>query len=391
MLGWLAGAAAAAGVGATVGAPAVAAGNGRQAGHDAEQSAAARANRFAMGADVSTLLELEANGAKYYEHGEAHDCLEILKRHGVDSIRIKVWNDPGNPNFFPANESPAAGWNNAEHVRILARRAAALGLRVLIDFHYSDWWADPGKQYPPHDWVGKDITDTCALLSAYTSDVLQMLKRDGVHPEWVQIGNEITGGMLWPLGKYDQLDNLAALLKAGHDAVKSVDASTKVMLHIDSGGNNATSRWWFDSMTQRGVTFDVIGLSYYPQWQGSFSDLQGNVNDLATRYDKDVIVVETAYPWTTSDGDSEPNSMTNVGTSPYPQTPAGQAQFLGAVTDIVKAIPDGHGKGVFWWEPEWIPTPNVGWEVGAGDQWDNNTLFDFHGNALSSLDAFRQR
>ncbi|MGF6855337.1 arabinogalactan endo-1,4-beta-galactosidase [Paraburkholderia sp. CI3] len=114
--------------------------------------------------------------------------------------------------------------------------------------------------------------------------------------EWVQIGNEITGGMLWPLGKYDQLDNLAALLKAGHDAVKSVDGRIKVMLHIDSGGNNATSRWWFDNMTQRGVTFGVIGLSYYPQWQGSFSDLQGNVNDLATRYDKDVIVVETAYP-----------------------------------------------------------------------------------------------
>ncbi|MGF6810304.1 arabinogalactan endo-1,4-beta-galactosidase [Paraburkholderia sp. Clong3] len=154
------------------------------------------------------------------------------------------------------------------------------------------------------------------------------LSRHGRKPtERVQIGNEITGGMLWPLGKYDQLDNLAALLKAGHDAVKSVDGRIKVMLHIDSGGNNATSRWWFDNMTQRGVTFDVIG-------QGSFSDLQGNVNDLATRYDKDVIVVETAYPWTTSDGDPEPDSMTNVGTSPYPRTPAGQAQFLGAVRPV---------------------------------------------------------
>jgi arabinogalactan endo-1,4-beta-galactosidase len=104
-----------------------------------------------------------------------------------------------------------------------------------------------------------------------------------------------------------------------------------------------------------------------------------------------VMVVETAYPWTTSDGDSEPNAMTNTGSSTFPPTPAGQAQFLGAVTDIVAAIPGGHGKGVFWWEPEWIPTPNVGWKVGAGDQWDNNTLFDFHGNALPSLDAFRRR
>jgi arabinogalactan endo-1,4-beta-galactosidase len=228
MLGWLA-SAAAAGVGTTVGLPAIA----------GEHESAAHGGRFAMGADVSTLLELEANGAKFYEHGERLDCLRILKSHGVDSIRIKVWNDPGNPNYFPANQSPPAGYNNAEHARVLARRASALGLRVLIDFHYSDWWADPGKQYPPHEWEGKDITQTCALLSEYTSNVLKMLKRDGVHPEWVQIGNEITGGMLWPLGKYDQLDNLALLLKAGHDAVKSVDARTKVMLHIDSGGDYA--------------------------------------------------------------------------------------------------------------------------------------------------------
>ncbi|MFM0597507.1 MULTISPECIES: glycoside hydrolase family 53 protein [Paraburkholderia] len=384
MLGWLASAAAATGVGATVGVPAFAA-------EAADVDLTARGSRFAKGADVSTLLELEANGAKFYEHGKPLDCLFMLRSHGVDAIRIKVWNDPGNPNFFPADQSPAAGYNNAEHVRVLARRAAALGMRVLIDFHYSDWWADPGKQYPPHAWVGKDLAQTCALLSDYTSHVLNLLKRDGVRPEWVQVGNEITGGMLWPLGKYDQWDNLAQLLKAGHDAVKSVDDRIKVMLHLDSGGNNATSRWWFDSATQRGVTFDVIGLSYYPQWQGSLSDLQNNANDMAARYDKDVMVVETAYPWTTSDGDSEPNSMTNTGSTTFPQTPAGQAQFLGAVTDIVKAIPGGRGKGVFWWEPEWIPTPNVGWKVGAGDQWDNNTLFDFHGNALSSLDAFRRR
>ena len=161
MLGWLA-SAAAAGVGTTVGLPAVA----------GERQSSARGGRFAMGADVSTLLELEANGAKFYEHGERLDCLRILKDHGVDSIRIKVWNDPGNPNYFPANQSPAAGYNNAEHARVLARRAAALGMRVLIDFHYSDWWADPGKQYPPHEWAGKDIAQTCALLSEYTSNVL---------------------------------------------------------------------------------------------------------------------------------------------------------------------------------------------------------------------------
>src|ERR1700692_1718888 len=274
MMGWLA-SAAALGVGAALGAPAVAGelevfgrdnrfarggggsalleleSHGREVYGGRSRGCAAvagelelfgRDNRFARGADVSTLLELEAHGAKFYERGAPLDCLLILKSHGVDSIRIKVWNDPGNPNFYPADQSPAAGYNNAEHVRALARRAAALGMRVLIDFHYSDWWADPGKQYAPHDWAGKDLVQTCAALSEYTSNVLELLKRDGVHPEWVQLGNEITGRVLRPLGKYDQWDNLAQLLTAGHDAVKSVDERIKVMLHLDSGGNNATSR-----------------------------------------------------------------------------------------------------------------------------------------------------
>jgi arabinogalactan endo-1,4-beta-galactosidase len=225
--------------------------SGWQAALARDAVAAAGARPFAMGADVSTLLELEAHGAQFFEHGVPRDCLKILHAHGVDSIRIKVWNDPGNPDFYPANQSAPAGYNNAAHAVALARRAAALGMRVLIDFHYSDWWADPGKQYPPHAWAGKNLADTCALLSAYTTDVLRQLAQAGVRPECVQIGNEITGGMLWPLGKYDQWDNLAQLLKAGHDAVKSFDSRINVMLHLDSGGNNATSRWWFDSATQR--------------------------------------------------------------------------------------------------------------------------------------------
>lgn len=382
VLAWMASSAATAGIGAAI-SPLARAAETAISPH--------RQRPFAMGADVSTLLELEAHGARYYEHGVPRDCLQILRSHGVDSIRLKVWNDPGNPNFFPANQSPADGYNNAAHVCTLARRAAALGMRILIDFHYSDWWADPGKQYPPHAWAGASLDETCSLLSAYTTGVLRMLRAEGVRPEWVQIGNEITGGMLWPLGKYDQWDNLAALLKAGHDAVKSVDEHTQVMLHLDSGGNNGTSRWWFDNATQRGVTFDVIGLSYYPQWQGSLDDLSSNMNDLATRYGKDIMVVETAFPWTTSDGDSEPNAMTNTGSVNYPPTPEGQAQFIDALVGRVKSVPDNRGKGVFWWEPEWTPVAGVGWKVGAGDQWDNNTLFDFHGNALSSLDAFRRR
>jgi arabinogalactan endo-1,4-beta-galactosidase len=205
----------------------------------------------------------------------------------------------------------------------------------------------------------------------------------------VQVGNEITSGMLWPLGKYDQLDNLATLLKTGYNAVKSVNSATKVILHLDSGGNNSTSRWWFDAMTSRGVQFDVIGLSYYPAWQGSLTDLANNVNDIAVRYDKALMVVETAFAWTTSDADSEPDTMTTAGSTGFPMTPAGQVQFWQAVKNIIANIPGGRGKGVFWWEPEWIPVPGAGWKAGAGDQWDNCTLFDFHGNALPSISLFK--
>ena len=343
---------------------------------------------FAKGVDVSSLPQIEAFGGKFYAGGVRHDALALLRYNGADSCRIKIWNDPGNAGYYPSNQA-VAGYNTVAQAVALAKRAAALGMRILIDFHYSDWWVDPSKQYPPHAWAGLNLSDTCNQLYAFTTNALNQLKAAGITPEWVQVGNEITSGMLWPLGKYDQLDNLATLLKTGYNAVKSVNSATKVILHLDSGGNNSTSRWWFDAMTSRGVQFDVIGLSYYPAWQGSLTDLANNVNDIAVRYDKALMVVETAFAWTTSDDDSEPDTMTTAGSTGFPMTPAGQVQFWQAVKNIIANIPGGRGKGVFWWEPEWIPVAGAGWKAGAGDQWDNCTLFDFHGNALPSISLFK--
>ena len=344
---------------------------------------------FVKGADVSHLLQLEDSGARFYEQGVEKDLLQILRDHGLNAIRIKVWNDPGNPCCYPANLADPAGYNNPAHVARLAARAQNLGFRVMIDFHYSDWWADPGKQHTPCAWEGQALNELRRSLYDFTHGVLSALKGSGVTPEWVQIGNEISNGMLWPIGSTNNWDNLAALIKEGYAATKDVDSEIKVVLHYDNGGNNQGTVGWFDHARLRGVEWDVIGLSYYPVWHGSLADLDHNMADLATRYGKDLMVVETAYPWTAENGDEQPNTYTNTGPMSYPMSPAGQTQFLEDLVGRIKAIPDGRGKGFFYWEPEWIPVVGAGWKVGEGDQWDNVTLFDFGGNALSSLASFK--
>jgi arabinogalactan endo-1,4-beta-galactosidase len=346
-------------------------------------------NSFIKGADVSHLLQLEDFGAQFYDNGIAKDCLHILKDHGFNAIRIKVWNDPGNPLHFPANQSDPHGYNDKSHAVELAARAFHMGFRIMIDFHYSDWWADPAKQYIPHEWQGLALPDLKEAVYQFTCDVLSVLQMKGVTPEWVQIGNEITNGMMWHMGSTSNWNNLAELLKQGYRAVKTVNNDSKVVLHLDQGGNNEITKTWFDNAVSRGVPFDTIGLSFYPNWHGSLDDLQHNMHDLAARYDTDIIIAETAYPWTAQNGDPQENTYTHTGPLTYEMSPAGQTAFLQELVKRIKACPDNKGIGFFYWEPEMIPVPGAGWKLGEGDQWDNVTLFDFHGNALSSLHAIK--
>ncbi len=176
-----------------------------------------------------------------------------------------------------------------------------------MDFHYSDNWADPGKQIKPAAWKDYDFEQLKKAVYDHTFDVCSSLVAQGTPPDMVQVGNEINAGMLWPDGDYEHMDNLAALLKEGYQAVKDCSSSTPVMLHIAEGGDNDLARWWFDNMAQREVPFDVIGISYYPYWHGSLGQLQSNLNDISARYDKDVIVVETAYAFTDQEDDFHPN------------------------------------------------------------------------------------
>lgn len=337
---------------------------------------------FLKGADVSNLPLIEAGGGKFYDQDVQKDCLQILKDHGINFIRIKVWNNPQPPTQY-------AGFSDKNSALALAKRVKSLGMGLSIDFHYSDTWADPGHQTKPADWADLSFANLQASLYNFTYQTVSELKKQGTTPVMVQVGNEITNGMLWPDGSTSNWPNLAALLKQGYNAVKTASGLTQVMIHLDTGGDNSRSAAWFANAVNNGVKFDAIGLSYYPQWQGSLDALQGNINDLVSRYGKPVYVVETAYPWTWQNFDSETNSVTDTGPVAYPATVAGQKSFLNDLLSRVSGSSSkSKGTGVFYWEPEWIAVNGAGWEYGKGDGWDNVTLFDNNGNVLDSVNAF---
>jgi arabinogalactan endo-1,4-beta-galactosidase len=341
------------------------------------------------GADTSFTLQEEAAGNQFSDHGRAASVYRILADNGATYVRLRVWVNP------PAGYSDEA---NALAQAKLARRA---GLHVLLDLHYSDFWADPGHQDTPAAWQGQDLPTLADTVRRYTRSVVTDFARQGTPVDMVQIGNEVTAGMLWPVGQLylpdgtQQWVQFATLLKAGIAGAHAGNPrghKLSVMIHIDRGGDNGGAVWFYDHIAAQGVRFDVIGLSYYPFWHGSLAALQANLNDLATRYGKDIVVAETAYPWTTGDGDSTANFFTSNDQLPdgtlYPATPAGQAGYFQALRDILAQVPGGHGAGFLDWEPEWIP--GVGWEPGAGNPNDNLTMFDWQGAALPSVRAFRR-
>lgn len=345
---------------------------------------------FIRGVDVSTLEKVEHYGGRFFEYGVEKDLLEILKGRGVNWVRLKVWNDP----------ALDEGFNSPRSLMRMARRVKEKGFRLLVDFHYSDHWADPGKQNKPAAWERLAFPQLREAVYAFTYDVISQLREVSALPDMVQIGNEIRAGMLWPDGKLGtppneygtDFDRLAALLKAGIQAVHDAagEGRVKIALHLDNGGNNAQYRWWFDAIVSRGVPFDVIGLSYYPYWHGTLEELKQNMNDVSRRYGKDVAVLETAYGFTFADADGHPNIFgpDQARIAGFPVSVQGQADAVRAVMEAVAQVPDGRGLGVFYWEPAWLGVPGAGWTLGEGNAWENQAMFDFQGNALDSLHVF---
>ena len=346
---------------------------------------------FIKGADVSMLPEMEALGAKFYDvDGTEMDELQIMKNHGINWIRLRIWNDP--------KAGPGGGGNTDEARAIeMTKRAHALGLKVLIDFHYSDWWADPAKQFTPKAWENDTEDQLVQHVHDYTKQVVEDFQQAGCEPEMIQIGNEIKNGMLWPIGKLPSSDGdkaFSRLMDAGLKAVREADPdrSIQLMVHLPDGGDNALYQRFFDSLKKNGVTdFDVIGLSYYPFWHGTLDQLQANLDDISARYDKDVIVVETAFGYTNENFDNMKNcydeNMERIGG--FRSTVQGQATGLRAVMERLANVPNGRGTGMFYWEPDWYAVPGAGWKTGEGDEWDNLAMFDKNGKALESWDVYK--
>jgi beta-galactosidase len=269
-----------------------------------------------LGADISFLPELEAKGIKFSDKGVEKDPILIMKEHGLNYVRLRIFNDPANSKGY----SPGTGFCDLAHTKAMAKRVKAAGMKLLLDFHYSDYWADPGKQFKPAAWENLNLEELKKALYEYTKKVMQELKDQGTTPDMVQIGNEINHGIVWPEGSVSNIDYLAQLIKAGTAAVKAVDPSVVMMLHVALGGQHDESTFFIDNMLARGVHFDVIGESYYPKWHGTLADLEANLTNLVKRYNKDVMVVE-------------------------------YSQLKNEVNKIAFELPNGKGKGTCIWEP----------------------------------------
>ncbi len=366
--------------------------------------------KFYKGMDLSTIKEVEGLGGRFYDHGEEKDVFEILKSYGMNAVRLRLWNDPYGPDGTPYG----AGTNDLPTTLELAKRAKAQGMEVLLCMHYSDFWADPGKQRVPKAWRGMDAEQLTEEVYSFTRDTLLAMRRAGAFPDLIQVGNELTNGMLWPQGKLlecGNYDNLAKFVSAGIRAVRSLDQEIPIMIHLDNGGNAPMYRDWFDHYLERGEEFQIIGLSYYPFWHGSLEELKNNMNDLAVRYGKELVIAEVSMGFTMADyGVYEKlaqEERKGYATKPelvekleFPMTKKGQADFMKALFAVIDQVPENKCSGFFYWEPAWIPVPGSGWANEAalqyieekgpgGNEWANQALFDYEGQSLPALEVIR--
>lgn len=363
--------------------------------------------KFVKGMDLSTLLELERCGARYYDKGQERDILAIMKDYDVDTIRLRLWNDPKSE----SGEWYGAGNNDLSETIAIGKKVTEAGFGVLLNFHYSDFWADPGKQIKPKAWKDFGMEELEKAVYDFTKESLEKILDEGVNVTMIQVGNELSNGLLWPEGRVPNYDNIYRLVSAGLKACREIDSKIPLMIHLDNGGNNALYREWFDNFTQRGGDFDYIGLSYYPFWHGSLDMLEYNMNDIAERYGKDLIVAEVSMGFTMESyqeyeklSDEERKGYATkpslVEKIDYPMTIQGQKDFTEDFLNRVGKVTGNHGKGFFWWEPAWIPVPGSGWATPAslkymndpgpcGNEWANQALFDYDGNVLPALEVIR--
>ena len=361
---------------------------------------------FLAGGDISALSWMERAGTVYKDRdGKPGDCLQILQRYGHNIARIRLYDHVG-------SGTGADGWYWPEgsmdlpDVLALSRRAQAQGMQIQLTLHYSDFWTNAKTQDPPHAWrreLGKlpeaaRFERLVALVEARTREVMQAMVDQGTPPAFVSLGNEIEAGMLYPYGRATPQNwpRLGALLKAGHAAVKAVHPAAQVVLHLDGGGDEAKYRDWFDHAREQGVSWDVIGSSYYPFWtKKSVSEMAAFSAAVTQRYDCDLLVMEAGFNFAPQRADGWPGQLEHNG--PYPasmSSPEGQRDFMAELLGAMKATP--RVLGVLYWDPIMVANPKVGWALkeGTGEPGanvvSNTTLFDFKGRALPVLDIWKR-
>ncbi len=319
------------------------------------------AQNYIIGADLSFMKEAEDNGFNFKENGQNKPCIEIFKDHGYNWVRLRLFHTP---TLLP---------NNLEYTIQMAKEAKKQGFKFLLDYHYSDSWADPAQQYIPKAWEGKSHQELIEAVFEYTKTTMIAFREAGVFPDMVQVGNEISNGMLWPDGKLpENWDNFSELLQAGINGVYASCGNNncpEIMVHIDKGGDKDFTKYFFDKINQYHIKYDIIGQSYYPWWHGSLLDLRECLHFASKEYNKDVIVVEAAYNFKLQEYKNNK--------APFPETPEGQKEFLEEVNNIILSVPNGRGLGIFWWEPA---APNRGFE--------SRTFFDEEGNVMPVINVF---
>ena len=363
---------------------------------------------FILGMDVSSLIAQEASGVRYYDFdGNERDLLEILAENGVTHIRVRIWNDPRD------EQGRGYGGGNCDIDTALAigERATGAGMKLIVDFHYSDFWADPGKQRAPKAWEKLDPEAKAQAVYDYTAASLTLLKEAEVDVAMVQVGNEINNGMC---GETDW-DKILPMLASGSKAVREIYPEALVAVHFTEPQNKGGLHYFAKLLKDGGLDYDVFGCSYYPFWHGSLENLSSVLTDVRMTFGKKVMVLETSYPYTDTDSDFSGNSVSSDSGLPmdYPVSVQGQADALRDVAAAVAKVPDG--IGICWWEGAWITVGGAtkeensklweqygsGWansfagdydeDAGkwyGGSSWDNQALFDAKGMPLASLQTF---
>lgn len=360
-----------------------------------------------IGADISLYKRLHEAGAIYRYEGKETPLLELLVKKGYTHARLRLFHTPS---------GKGAQVNDLAYTRELAKTCRAAGLKLLLCLHYSDTWADPGKQYPPKAWKDQTFEETEKSVYEYTRDLILDLHSHGIQPEMVQVGNEVTPGMLWEHGRVskshsintmdwsesdfaaeeDSWNRFSRLLQAGIRGVREIlGAEADVMIHIDRGGDARTAHGFFSKLSEFNLDFNLIGLSYYPFWHGTLQDLKQTIMRLHEDTGKGIHIVEVGLPAVThpiyegkhTDEAAELLGITSTREVEYPISPEGQAQFLGDIHQLLNQMQPYGARGLFYWAPEWIEVPGYEDEADAGPCYAR-ALFDYEGNARPAIDIF---